>query len=173
MKRPTALRAVAAGLIAAFAMAVAHAAPIYLVDATTDGQPPDAGLTNVGFSLQYEDLDGNHLFSLSELLSFLPVFDGTNYFEELIGLPDLPGLVGTGGNEWVFRDSFPDMFGGTTVADWHTPAAMFTPFTSDPFGAPEPGSLALGLTCLAALGMARRQRTPAALASRLVSETSG
>lgn len=158
MIRSTAYRTVAAGLLLASAAAIAQAAPVYQIDATTDGGPPDAGLTNVGFSLTYEDTDGNHLFSLPELLAFTPVFNGSNFFEQLIGLPDLAGLVGTGGGEWVFRDSMPDDFGQVLAPDWHAPAGMFTPYTSDPFAGsvPEPGTWALSVLSLAALGFARR-----------------
>lgn len=156
MNRSSAFRAAVAGLLFASAVAVTQAAPVYQIDATTDGQPVDIGqFSNLGFTLSYEDSDGNHRFSLSELLAFTPVFDGTNFFEQLVGLPDLPGLVGTGGNEWVFRDV-------DGMPDWRAPAAMFTPYTSDPFAVPEPGSLALGLTCLAALGLTRRQHRGAA-----------
>ncbi len=158
MNRSTAYRTVAAGLLLATAAAVAQAAPVYRIAATTDGKPVDISqFANLGFSIQYEDTDDDHRFSLSELLTFTPVFDGTNYFEELVGLPDLPGLVGTG-SEWLFRDSMPDTFGQALETDWRAPAGMFTPYTSDPFAGsvPEPSTWALSVLSLAALGFARR-----------------
>lgn len=150
MSRSSAFRAVAAGLLLATAVAAVQAAPVYLIDATIDGNAPDPGFANVGFSLTYEDADGNQKFSLGELLAFTGVSNGSDYFDQLLGLPSLAGLDATG-TDWVF--------GNASGATWTADADMFTPYTSGPLpgSVPEPGSFALGATCLAALGLTRRR----------------
>ena len=142
-------RALAAPLLT-LALAVG-AAPVYLIDATTNGQPPDASLSNVGFSLTYEDFNFDALFSLTELLTFIPVTDAFgNLFNQLVGTPTAPGILGTGA-DWVFRDS------NGVLPDYSAAARVYTPFTTGPLAGsvPEPGVLALCLMGLAALGMTR------------------
>jgi len=145
-------RALAAGLLG-LALA-ASAAPVRLIDATTDGLPPEPSFANVGFSLTYEDRDGDASFSLAELLAFTGVFDGGGqYFDQLLGVPTAPGITGNGAG-WRFGDS------NAALADYSTAAGAFTPFTTGPLAGtvPEPGSLALGLAALAALGWTQRSR---------------
>lgn len=157
MKLRTALpRALAAPLLT-LALA-AGAAPVYLIDATLDGQPPDASLGNVGFSLTYEDFNFDSLFSLNELLVFLGIDDAANkHFDQLLGTPTAPGITGTGMN-WVFGDS------NGLLPNYSAAASVFTPFTTGPLAGsvPEPGVLGLCLMGLAALGLTRRAARQAA-----------
>ena len=145
---------------AALALALsAQAAPVYLIDATTDGLAPDPSLTNVAFSLTYEDFNFDMLFSLNELLAFTGVFDaGGNYFDTLLGLPTVAGISGNGVN---FR------FGDSTgkLAEFSTAASTFKPFTTGPLGGsvvPEPGTLALVLASFAGLLLTRRSTSAGA-----------
>ncbi len=136
----------------------AQAAPVYLIDATTDGLAPDPSLTNVAFSLTYEDFNFDMLFSLNELLAFTGVFDaGGNYFDTLLGVPTVAGISGNGVN---YR------FGDSTglLAEFSAAAGTFTPFTTglDVSAVPEPGALALCLAAFAALWVTRRSAPPAA-----------
>lgn len=151
MKIRTALpRALAAPLLT-LALAVS-AAPVYLIDATTDGLAPDASLSNVGFSLTYEDFNFDALFSLNELLAFTGVFDSTSqHFDQLLGTPTATGITGTGAG-WLFGD------GIGQLADFSAAAGAFTPFTTGPLAGsvPEPGALVLTLAAFAALGVTRR-----------------
>ena len=143
-------------VLAASALALAlaaQAAPVYLIDATTDGLPPDPAFTNVAFSLTYEDFNFDMLFSLNELLAFTGVFDaGKNYFDTLLGVPTVAGISGNGVN-FRFRDST------GVLADFSTVATTFTPFTTGPLGdsvVPEPSTLALCLASFAAFWLTRR-----------------
>ena len=151
MKIRTALpRALAAPLLT-LALAVS-AAPVYLIDATTDGLAPDASLSNVGFSLTYEDFNFDALFSLIELLAFTGVVDSTSqYFDQLLGTPNATGITGTGAG-WLFGDS------SGRLANFSAAAGAFTPFTTGPLAGsvPEPGALVLTLAAFAALGVTRR-----------------
>ena len=151
MKIRTALpRALVAPLLT-LALAVG-AAPVYLIDATTDGLAPDASLSNVGFSLTYEDVNLDALFSLDELLAFTGVFDSTSqYFNQLLGTPTAAGITGTGAG-WLFGDS------NGLLANFSAAAGAFTPFITGPLAGsvPEPGALVLTLAAFAALGVTRR-----------------
>ena len=156
MKLRTALpRALAAPLLT-LALA-AGAAPVYLIDATTDGLAPDASLSNVGFSLTYEDFNFDMLFSLNELLAFTGVYDASKqYFDQLLGTPTVSGISGTG-SSWLFGDST------GALTNYSAPASTFTPFTTGAVAGsvPEPGALALTLAAFAALGVTRRLARPA------------
>ncbi len=140
----------------------AQAAPVYLIDATTDGLALDPAFVNVAFSLTYEDFNLDLLFSFDELLAFTGVFDaGGNYFDTLLGVPDAPGMTGTGSN---YR------FGDSTGlrAEFSTAATTFTPFTTGPLpgsAVAEPGALALCLAAFAALRLTRSARTGVAEAA--------
>ena len=151
MKLRTALPHALAAPLLTLALA-AGAAPVYLIDATTDGLPPDPSFSNVGFSLTYEDFNQNMLFSLNELLAFTGVSDASgNYFDVLLGTPTVAGVTGNGAG-WVFGDST------GVLANFSAAAGAFTPFTTGPLAGsvPEPGALALCLAGLAALGATRR-----------------
>ena len=151
MKLRIALRRALAAPLLTLALA-AGAAPVYLIDATIDGLPPDASLSNVGFSLTYEDFNGDRLFSLNELLAFLGVYDaGNHYFDQLLGTPTVPGVITGTGSNWVFGDS------NGLLANFSAAASAFTPFTTGPLAGsvPEPGVLALCLMGLAAIGLTR------------------
>ena len=139
-------------LLASLGAAVAvSAAPIYLIDATTDMLPPDPGFANVAFSLTYEDFNFNQLFSLDELLAFTGYTDGMgNFFSMLLSVPTAPGITGSG-PEWQFGD------GQNTIS---FAANTFTPFTQGAGVLPVPASgllVGLGLTALAAVSR-RRQK---------------
>ena len=129
----------------------AGAAPVYLINATFDGQAPDA---RQSFALTYEDFNGDSLFSLNELLAFIGVYDALdNYFDELLGTPTAPGVTGTGA-AWVFGDS------NGVLANYSAAASDFTLSTSGPLAGsvPEPGVLALCLVGFAALGLTQPVR---------------
>ena len=132
----------------------AYAAPVYLIDATTDGLAPDPSLSNVGFSLTYEDFNLDSKFSLNELLAFTGVIDaGGNYFDRLLGLPTFADITGNG-TDFRFGDS------NGLLPVFVAAAGAFTPFTSGPLAGsvPEPGVLALCLVGLAALGLTQPVR---------------
>ena len=129
----------------------ATAAPIYLLDATNDGLPPQASFSNVAFSLTFEDLNSDQRFSLNELLAFTGVSDPLgplgNHYNILLEIPTLPGITGNGPG-WLFGDD------SGMLADFRASAATFTPFINGPLAGsvPEPGSAALLLAAL--LGLA-------------------
>lgn len=140
--------------VSALSLALAaQAAPVYLIDATTNGLPPDPSFSNVAFFLTYEDFNFNRLFSLNELLAFTGVFDANgNYFDTLLGVPTVAGITGNGIN-FRFGDS------RLLLADFITPASTFAIFTSGPLPdsvVPVPGTLALCLAGCAALFLTRR-----------------
>ena len=132
------------------AAAAVSAAPIYLIDATTDMLPPDPGFANVAFSLTYEDFNFNQLFSLDELLAFTGYTDGMgNYFSMLLSVPNAPGITGSGA-DWQFGD------GQTTLS---FAADVFTPFAQAAGALPTPASallVGLGLAGLAAVPRRRK-----------------
>lgn len=132
----------------------AQAAPIYLIDTTTDGAPLDPGFANYGFSLTYEDSNFDRLFSINELLAFTGVFDASSqYFDTLLGVPNAAGISGNAG-DWVFGDS------SGQLATYTAAAGSFTPFTT--LLVPEPGSVGLVMAGLGLLGAASLRRRPAA-----------
>ena len=128
----------------------AAAAPIYLVDATIDGMPPDPSLSNDAFFFTYEDLNYDTKASISEVLAFTGVTSPIgNFFDVFVELPALPGLDGTGPN-WVFGDST------GANPNYSAPAGTYTPFAT--LLVPEPGGL--GLASIGVLGalISRRRR---------------
>lgn len=130
----------------------AQAAPVYLLDATTDGQAPDPAFTNVAFSLTYEDFNFDMLFSLNELLAFTGVFDAAgNYFNTLLGLPSVAGITGNG-NVFLFGDS------SGQLPNYSATAGTFTAFVGAAVNGtvPEPSPAALLLSAFAVLGLTRR-----------------
>ena len=131
----------------------AAAAPIYLVDATIDGMPPDPSLSNDAFFFTYEDLNYDMKASIAEVLAFTGVTSPIgSFFDVFVDLPGLPGLDGSGPN-WVFRDS-------TGMSpNYVASAATYTPFTT--LLVPEPGGAAL-LAAVAALGAITSRRRRAA-----------
>lgn len=131
--------------------ASAQAGPFVLIDATTDGLPPDPGFANVAFSLTYEDVDLDGLFSLGELLAFTGFTDAMgSFFGLLEAVPSVPGIItGSGaGDVWTFGDG---------VASVSFGAARFTPFVQSAGVIAAPGSAALLAAALLALTTLRRQ----------------
>ncbi len=128
----------------------AAAAPIYLVDATTDGMPPDPGLGNEAFAFTFEDLNYDLKASSSEVLAFSGVTSPIgSFFDIFVELPLLPGLDGSG-PDWVFGDST------GALPNYRAAAATYTPFAT--LLVPEPTSLALALAAgLGALTCRRRR----------------
>ena len=142
----TSLMLAALGTAAAVA-----AAPVYLIDATTDMQAPDPSFANVAFSLIYEDFNFDMLFSLNELLAFTGYIDVMgNYFPELLAVPTVSGIAGNG-SVWQFGD------GQNTVT---FDAATFTAFTQSAVDIPLPASpLLAGLGLVAVAALSRRRST--------------
>lgn len=146
--------------VAAFGLAAApaQAAPFYLINATNNAMAPEPGFGNVAFSLTYEDINMDMLFSLNELLAFSDngiIPGSTDHFDTLLGVPTTSETTGTGtGLDWLFHDST------GTLVDFSAPAARFTPFTTAlTLGTvPEPAGLGLVLAGLAALRLSRRRR---------------
>ena len=128
----------------------AAAAPIYLVDATIDGMPPDPSLSNDAFFFTYEDLNYDTKASISEVLAFTGVTSPLgSFFDVFVELPALPGLDGTGPN-WVFGDS-------TRMSpNYVASAATYTPFAT--LLVPEPGGLALAAVGVLGALISRRRR---------------
>ena len=128
----------------------AAAAPIYLVDATIDGLPPDPSLSNDAFFFTYEDLNYDMKASIAEVLTFTGVTSPIgSFFDVFVELPVLPGLDGTGPN-WVFGDS-------TGMSpNYVASAATYTPFAT--LLVPEPGGLALAAVGVLGALTSRRRR---------------
>ena len=128
----------------------AAAAPIYLVDATIDGMPPDPSLSNDAFFFTYEDSNYDMKASIGEVLAFTGVTSPLgSFFDVFVELPALPGLDGTGPN-WVFGDS-------TRMSpNYVASAATYTPFAT--LLVPEPGGLALAAVGVLGGLISRRRR---------------
>ena len=147
---------VLAAFLGTMALAVSvQAAPVFLLDATTDGQAPDrSSFSNVAFSLTFEDLDGDQAFGLTELLAFSGLSDsGGQYFDQLLQAPRVAGVAGSG-DQWLFGDS------QGVLAPLNVDASRYTAFISsaaDDNTVPEPSSLALVVAAWAAAAWLRRR----------------
>ncbi len=135
--------------LALLAASATQAAPVYVINATTDALPPTSDFSNLGFALIYEDLDLDMRFDLGELL----VFGGYNdpvagFYDQLLAIPDLPSVEGSGnGLSWRFGNGFGEL---------EFSAATFTPFTEAVGVIPAPGAAALALLGLALMPRRRQ-----------------
>lgn len=142
-------------IVAAALLAVpvsASAATVYELEATADFTSVD------GFSLTFEDLDGDMLFSEDELLTFSGVqfnFGGEPFFTRLTGVPEIAGISDGIGTLWQFNDAA--VFGGG--GSGNTGVRSFSYNVSEFAPVPLP---AAGLMLLAGLGgmaaLRRRKR---------------